>query len=73
LNLVSGDDTHLGWIVGVGAEHAITPNTLIRIEYSHMDFGSETHNLTFAGGGPTIPTEVEATFDSLKIGVSYKF
>jgi outer membrane immunogenic protein len=34
--------TRAGWTVGVGAEHAFTPNWIARAEYRYTDFGSIT-------------------------------
>jgi outer membrane immunogenic protein len=75
LDILSGGDTHTGWVVGFGFEHAMTDSILLRIDYSHMDFGSETHELDFtpSPGLFTVPSEVDAKFDTLKIGVSVKF
>lgn len=73
LTLLSGDGTHVGWTAGLGFEHALTNNITVRIEYAHIDLGSEDHSLKFVGGGPSIQSEVDAKFDSLTLGVSYKF
>lgn len=74
LTLAEGNETHVGWVVGMGIEHAVSHNFVVRIDYSHMDFGSETHDLAIAPlPGLTIPSEVDATFDTIKIGASYKF
>jgi outer membrane immunogenic protein len=72
--LFEGNETHVGWTVGLGVEHAVSDNMLVRVEYSHIDLGSETHSLNFPGASvPGLPNEVEATFDTIKIGLSYKF
>lgn len=74
-NLFSGSETHVGWKAGFGFEHALTNNIIMRIEYAHLDFGSETHTLNFtpAPGLFTVPDKVEAKFDTITMGVSYKF
>lgn len=48
---------------------------MLRIDYSHMAFGTETHSLDFtpSPGLFTVPSEVDAKFDTLTIGVSVKF
>ena len=73
VNFLSGGATTFGWVVGMGIEHALTENVLLRLDYSHMDFGTKTHNLTFAGGGAGPNSRVDAQFDTIKVGVSYKF
>jgi len=74
-NILSGSETHVGWKAGFGFEHALTNNIIMRIEYAHLDLGKETHTLNFtpAPGLFTIPAEVEAKFDTVTLGVSYKF
>jgi outer membrane immunogenic protein len=74
-DFLSGSETHTGWTAGFGVEHAVSNNLIIRIDYTHTDLGTETHTLdsTPAPGAFTVPSEVDATFDSLKVGVSYKF
>ncbi|MCB1519756.1 MAG: porin family protein [Hyphomicrobiaceae bacterium] len=75
LNFLSGGETHVGWTAGIGIEHAISRNLIVRVEYSHIDLGEDTHTLNFTPvpGLFTVPTEVDATIDTLKVGVSYKF
>lgn len=72
----SGGETHLGWVVGVGIEYAIAPTVLVRIEYNHADLGSETHDLDLSLGGTpvgvSVPSKVDLTVDTIKIGVSLK-
>lgn len=73
-----GGETHTGWTIGAGFEHAISDRVIARIEYSHVDLGSETHDLgvSILGTpipGASIPTEVDAEIDTIKIGVSIKF
>lgn len=70
--IFQGDDTHVGWTAGFGFEHAFSDNIIARIEYSHVDLGSETTNLSTPFGG-TIPDSIEAELDTIRIGVSYKF
>ncbi len=72
LTVLSGDETHVGWTAGLGVEHALTDRVTVRIEYAHIDLGSEDHTLKF-GGDPVLKSEVEAEFDTLSLGVNYKF
>ncbi len=70
------NETHLGWVVGLGVEHAVARNITARIEYNHYEFGSETHNLdvNFLGApaGVTIPTKVGLDVDTIRIGATIK-
>lgn len=70
----SGDDTHDGWTAGFGFEHAIGHAVIARVEYSHIDLDTENHALgpvPIIGG--TIPDNVEAEIDTIRLGVSIKF
>ena len=72
----SGSTTHVGWVAGVGLEYAVTQNILARVEYNHIDLGSERVDLDLSfGGGPpvaTLPSKVDLTADVIKVGVSWK-
>ena len=65
--ILSGSETHVGWTAGLGFEHAITNNITARIEYAHIDLGSKDHDL-----GP-LDSNVDAEFDSITVGINYKF
>ncbi len=77
--LLSGEETHTGWTAGIGIEHAMTDNFIIRIEYAHVDLGEENTRLKFNGDLAelnyilTIKDKVEMDFDVIKVGASYKF
>jgi outer membrane immunogenic protein len=71
--LLSASETHVGWTYGFGFEHAFTDRISTRIEYAHIDLGSETHNLAFIGGGGiTIPDKVDLKMDSIRLGVNIR-
>ena len=70
----SGGETHVGWTADVGLEHAITHSITARIEYAHIDLGSEDHTLKFnGGGGGSLDSSVDAELDAVTVGVNYKF
>lgn len=79
ITVMNGEETHVGWNVGLGFEHAFTQNLTFRIEYAHIDLGSENHTLTYNGalGAAPVPislnADVDMTVDTINIGVSYKF
>lgn len=75
---LNGSETHTGWVAGVGIEHAISNNVIARVEYNHLNFGSETHDLGISINGTpipgiTVPTKVDLQIDTVKIGVAVKF
>jgi outer membrane immunogenic protein len=68
--------THIGWTAGVGAEYALSRHLTLRLEYAHVDLGSET-TYKAAESYPnyswtdTIETDLE--FDVIRVGASYRF
>ena len=71
----TGSATHVGWVAGVGLEYAVTQNILARVEYNHVDLGSERLDLDLAFGGTTVgtlPSKADLTADIIKVGVSWK-
>ena len=72
--LLNGSETHTGWVAGFGFEHAFTNNITTRIEYAHIDLGSQDTGLAIAGGGPTVVTDkVDVRMDTIRLGVNFKF
>jgi outer membrane immunogenic protein len=60
--------TQVGWTLGGGFEYAFNDNWSGKIEYLHMDFGSDSvKNLE----GDTI--EFRNHVDTLKVGINYQF
>ena len=66
---LSGEETHVGWTAGLGIEHAFTDRFSARVEYSHVDLGSEDHSL---GKDGFLKSDVDLSFNAIKIGASYK-
>ena len=64
---VSDRDTSLGYVVGAGAEYALTDKWLTGVEYNYVDLGSNSNNL---GVGNTA-----SDFDThqVKFNLKYKF
>jgi outer membrane immunogenic protein len=75
----TGDETHVGWTVGFGAEWAFWNNVSAKLEYNFMDFGSKTVTLNgvFGPGVGGLPASVgvvnEQTISTVKFGLNYKF
>ena len=70
--LLSGSETHVGWVAGFGFEHAFTNRVSTRIEYSHVDLGSQDTDLSLAGGGVVVTDKVNVRLDTIKLGVNFK-
>jgi opacity protein-like surface antigen len=80
----SSSFTKVGWTVGAGVEHAITPAWSVKLEYDYAGFGEETvatppglvqpapptpfYLLTPAG-----TTRVTQNFQQANLGLNYKF
>lgn len=67
--LVNSSESHTGWVAGIGFEHAISESVSARVEYQHVNLNTVEHSLEPAG----IPADVEATINSVNVGVSIKF
>ena len=71
--ILRGDETHVGWVAGFGLEHALSRRVSARIEYAHVDLGSENQALTPVGGGPfAVNDKIEAKMDTIRLGVNVK-
>jgi outer membrane immunogenic protein len=66
------DRMRSGWVIGAGVEWAIAGQWTARLEYSFMDFGTETRSITAAGAPPT-PFDVDLEVHSFTFGVNYRF
>ncbi|RWM95059.1 MAG: porin family protein [Mesorhizobium sp.] len=64
------DETHIGWTVGAGVEHAFTDKWLARVEYRYSDFGSQ--DLSVLADLPTA-ADVDLQTHDIRVGLSYKF
>ncbi len=69
--------THTGWAAGAGVEYMATANWLLRFEYLHYGFGGEqivgATNPDFVPGARGVFSLGSTTFDTVRVGVSYKF
>jgi outer membrane immunogenic protein len=70
------DTTFVGWTAGVGVEYALSSRFSLRLEYAHIDLGSETN---FSERSPITPNvdvivenETAIEFDVVKVGASYR-
>ncbi len=62
------DDFRAGYVVGAGAEYALSENMSIKAEYLYMDFGSLA-GVSATGGDLSIENEVQL----VRAGVNFKF
>jgi outer membrane immunogenic protein len=83
---LSGGDTHVGWTAGFGVEWALSNRVSARIEYAHIDLGSENQSLNFADrvdilptrsslvedGGGRIRDRVDLQMDTVRLGINIK-
>ncbi|RRH88812.1 porin family protein [Mesorhizobium tamadayense] len=65
------DETHVGWTVGAGVEHAFTDKWIARVEYRYSDFGNK--ELSAGVGLGTVATDVDLKTHDIRAGLSYKF
>lgn len=63
--------TRAGWTLGIGAEHAFTPNWIGRVEYRYTDFGSVTDWTRTTD--PNWNEHNDITQNAVRIGLAYKF
>ena len=64
------EQMHVGWTAGAGIERAFTDRVGVRLEYAHVDLGREDTFGALAGLGGEISNDL--SFDTVKLGVSYK-
>jgi outer membrane immunogenic protein len=73
---VSQDFTNaqVGWTVGGGLEHAISPQWTVRVEYRYSDFGTITNVPNLPAAAWVAFTEHhDVTEHALRLGVAHKF
>ena len=65
---LESEETHVGWTAGFGVERAVSDRFSVRLEYAHVDLGTEDHFVDVCGS-----CEGSAEFDVVKVGVNYRF
>jgi outer membrane immunogenic protein len=63
----SDSTTHIGWVVGVGAEAMITDSISLKAEYLYHDLGTQSYS-----AGP-FAADTSLTVSTVKIGANFHF
>lgn len=53
-NSYSTDETHGGWVAGLGLEHQIGSNVSVGVEYNYIDLGNTDHTGVATTGGNVV-------------------
>jgi outer membrane immunogenic protein len=71
----SDSNTHLGWVIGAGAEFMVTENMSLGAEYLHVDLGSEDYTFRGSGlaGDTDILSEADLTIDIVRASLNLRF
>lgn len=64
---VKEDNTHFGYVVGIGGEMMVTDKISTTLQFLHYRFNSQTYNVLPASRSASIVT------NELRIGVNYRF
>jgi outer membrane immunogenic protein len=65
--------TKTGWIAGLGAGYAITPQWSLKGEWLYADFGSISTTATSSTGFANLTSEAKVRSNMLRIGADYRF
>jgi len=72
--LLETDETHHGFVVGAGFEHAIGEHTSFGVEYNYIDLGETDHSGTASGlGGGLVVYDVQAQLHTVTARLNYHF
>ena len=73
VNLAAKSAGVFGWVVGGGIEVAFRPNWSWKIEYNHIDLGTNAFSFTQSGFSGGVPLDVKQNVDDVLIGINYRF
>jgi outer membrane immunogenic protein len=72
--LFSTNELRWGWMAGVGVEYAFTDRWSAKIEYNHMDLGSDSLRFTDQlTSNVWMDADFKQRIDIVKVGVNYRF
>ncbi|MBN8939465.1 MAG: porin family protein [Rhizobiales bacterium] len=63
--------THVGWTLGAGVEAALTDRLTAKLEYLHVDLGTQTYRTDL--GRILIHADARITADMVRAGLNYRF
>jgi outer membrane immunogenic protein len=72
----TGTGPFTGWTAGGGIEQFVNPNLSFKVEYQHVNFGSQIGNQTSVTDPPighVYQNWTDLTADSIKVGVNWHF
>ena len=67
----SDSNTHLGWVIGAGAEYRMSENMSLGAEYLHVELGREEYAMR--GTLVDILSDSDLTLDIVKASLNYRF
>ena len=67
----SDSNTHLGWVIGAGAEFKVSENMSLGAEYLHVDLGSEEYAMR--GTAVDVLSDADLTLDIVRASLNYRF
>jgi outer membrane immunogenic protein len=72
--LFGANELRWGWMAGVGVEYAFTDRWSAKIEYNHMDLGSDSLRFTDQiTSNVWMDADIKQRIDIVKVGVNYRF
>jgi len=71
--LFSTNELRWGWMAGIGVEYAFTDSWSAKIEYNHMDLGTDSLRYTDQSGNVYLDSNFKQRLDIVKVGVNYRF
>ncbi len=72
VGITSTDETHNGWMAGIGFEHMISSDVSFAVEYNYIDVGNQDHVAIPTSGG-TITTDVDAQLHAVTARLNWHF
>jgi len=71
----SGNGSSSGWALGGGVEYAFSNSMSVKLEYLHVDLGSNTRTVLVNGANPTrgFTFDGDNKFDVVRAGVNFRF
>jgi outer membrane immunogenic protein len=67
----SDSNTHMGWVIGAGAEFKVADNMSLGVEYLHVDLGSEDYS--FPGPAVDMASDADLTLDIVRASLNFRF